>query len=773
MKKISLLLLVIFAISCSKQKNTKLNIIPQPLKVEVKNGEFKFDTQTKLFVGNPKFEETASFLTEYFKKSSDISLNKTNSIDDKNIVIIQEDKNLSKEEYLLNIQEDVINIKAANSAGVFYAIQSIRQMLPAELEAKTAQKIEWVIPTAIIQDKPRFKWRGAHLDVSRHFFPVETIKKEIDLLALHKMNVFHWHLMDDQGWRLEIKKYPKLTSVGAWRVDREHLAWNARGTAKPGEKATYGGFYTQEQIKEVVEYARKRQITVVPEIEMPAHIMCAIAAYPHLSCTGKKIGVPPGSVWPITEIYCPGKESTFKFLEDVLTEVMELFPSKFIHIGGDEANKKEWKTCKDCQARIKKEKLKDEHELQSYFITRIEKFLNSKGRKIIGWDEILEGGLAPNAAVMSWRGQKGGIQAAKSKHQVVMTPTSHCYFDYYQGDENLEPVAFGGKLTLSRVYSYNPIPKELTKEEGEYVMGVQANLWTEHVHTPEHVEYMNLPRMTALAEVGWTSLANKNWDSFAGRMLNLLKRFDVIGLNYAKSAFNIRVNSKLDSKTKSFGIDLKPELLVGEVYYTTDGSEPTTKSNKYTKPFKLQKSATVKAAQFVEGKLFSKISSNFFTINKASFKKAELTIKPHEKYVDIAKDAYTNSTFGGLSFGDGNWVGYNGDDMETIIDLEKSEIIKTISVRALHDVSPYVFMPKYVEFYISTDKKNFKKVGKVNAKEDMRSAKRGVKPFTLKLDNVQEARYIKVFAKSIEDCPKWHGGYGTKAWQFFDEIIVE
>ncbi|MEK9137784.1 MAG: family 20 glycosylhydrolase, partial [Bacteroidota bacterium] len=355
----------------------------------------------------------------------------------------------------------------------------LQLMSPGVFAPEPVKKRTWTIPCVAIRDWPRFEWRGMHLDVSRHFLPKKFIKTYIDMLAMHKMNVFHWHLTDDQGWRLEIKKYPKLIEVTAWRVDREDQHWNHRDPPREGEKATYGGYYTQDEIREIVKYADERNITVVPEIEMPAHTTALLAAYPQYSCTGGPFDVPPGGVWPITDIFCAGNDSTFYFLQDVLTEVMDLFPGKYIHIGGDEADKKEWKACAKCQARIKQEELKDEAELQSYFVKRIEKFIVSKGRRLIGWDEILEGGLAPEATVMSWRGTEGGIAATRQGHDAVMTPGSHCYFDHYQGKQEFEPLAIGGYTPLSKVYSYEPIPDSLTPEEAKHILGAQGNVWTE------------------------------------------------------------------------------------------------------------------------------------------------------------------------------------------------------------------------------------------------------------------------------------------------------
>jgi hexosaminidase len=361
---------------------------------------------------------------------------------------------------------------------------------------------------------------------------VEFIKRYIDIIAMHKMNIFHWHLTDDNGWRIEIKKYPGLTETSAWRVDREDQPWRERTPPEPGEKATYGGYYTQEEIKDVVRYAAERHVTVIPEVEMPGHTSEVFASYPDLSCRGEKLYVQPGSYWPNIDIFCAGKEETFEFLEDVLSEVAQLFPSEYIHIGGDEANKTRWKECPLCQERIEMEGLRSEEELQSYFIKRIERYLQSIGKKLIGWDEILEGGLAPEATVMSWRGFEGGIDAVGMGHDVIMCPTSHCYFDYYQDDPETQPVAIGGFTPLEKVYEFYPIPAGLSSDKAKHILGGQGNVWTEFIPVPEHAEYMALPRMTALAEVLWSPRGRIDWDDFKRRLNTQFERFDMMGVNY-------------------------------------------------------------------------------------------------------------------------------------------------------------------------------------------------------------------------------------------------
>ena len=442
--------------------------------------------------------------------------------------------------YSLEVGKRGVTISAAESIGLFYGVQSLRQLLPVEIEkAETQQGIEWLIPFVNINDEPAFVYRGLHLDVARHFFPVSFIKKYIDLLALHKMNIFHWHLTEDQGWRIEIKKYPKLTEVGS--VRKETLVGHY-GTNKYDGKP-YGGFYTQDEVKEIVAYAQARFITVIPEIEMPGHSLGALAAYPELGCTGGPYEV--ATTWGVfPDVYCAGNEKVYAFLEDVLTEVMELFPSEYIHIGGDECPKTKWKECSKCQAKIKKEGLKDEHELQSYFIQRMEKFLNAHGRQIIGWDEILEGGLAPKATVMSWRGEKGGIEAAKAHHDVIMTPGFALYFDHYQADPETQPLAIGGFTSTKGVYNYYPVPKKLDADEEKYILGAQGNVWSEYMATPEYVEYMVYPRACALSEVVWSPKESMDWDDFTRRMQTHFKRLDALNVNYFDGPLDAKKGKK-------------------------------------------------------------------------------------------------------------------------------------------------------------------------------------------------------------------------------------
>lgn len=501
-------------------------IIPEPQKVEYNNEWFVLSGMTIIKTNSPQSDITAKILNDYLYIfiGKRLPVNNVSDYFAINEIVINEigDNGEPSEKYSLSVKEKTIELKGT-ADGIMRGIYSLIQLIPADEKNKKIRGME-------ITDEPKFQYRGMHLDVCRHFFTKEEVKRYIDFLALYKMNYFHWHLTDDQGWRIEIKKYPKLTEIGAFRNGT--LIGHAGKKPKEFDDIRYGGFYTQEDIKEIVAYANERKITVIPEIEMPGHSLAAITSYPELSCTGGPFEV--AKEWCVFEdVFCT-KEETFKFLEDVLSEVVELFPSRYIHIGGDECPKDRWKNCPLCQKRIKDENLKDENELQSYFVTRIEKFLNSKGKTIIGWDEILEGGLAPNAVVMSWRGTEGGIEAAKMNHYVIMTPVSHCYFDYYQGNKETEPLAIGGFTPVEKVYAFNPVPEILNDEEKNFILGAQGNLWTEYIPSFSHVEYMVFPRICALSEVVWSYPEERNFDNFKSRLINHFKLLDLLKINYCK-----------------------------------------------------------------------------------------------------------------------------------------------------------------------------------------------------------------------------------------------
>jgi hexosaminidase len=528
MKKNLLLTLVLCPLLIFAQQ--VISVIPKPVNLKTTGGSFVINgnTAVKYNAANKDLQAASIFFTAYIKNISGYSLKNQTTRGNSIELEIKPIAGLGEEGYHLIVTPSKTIISAPSKAGIIYGMQTIFQTLPA-LRTNAALNV----PCMEVTDYPRFKWRGMMLDVSRHFYSVEMVKEFLDLMSSYKMNVFHWHLVDDPGWRIEIKKYPQLTQVGAWRVDRLSKTWGDAEAPKPGEKPTYGGYYTQEQIRDIVKYAAERSITIVPEIEMPGHSAAAIASYPYLSCLQQpQSPVTEGNYQNISSNYCAGNDSVFIFLQNVLAEVMDLFPSVYIHIGGDEVDKEPWKKCARCQARIKSLGLKNEEELQSYFIKRIEKYVVSKKRKIIGWDEILEGGLAPEAAVMSWRGEDGGTQAAQMKHFVVMTPGEPCYFDHYQGKPETEPLAIGGYNSVKAVYVYEPVPKALNTEESKYVMGSQGNVWTEFIKSREHLEYMILPRMLALSEVLWSPKESRNWDDFNSRLPYQFRTFDQKGFHY-------------------------------------------------------------------------------------------------------------------------------------------------------------------------------------------------------------------------------------------------
>jgi len=504
-------------------------IIPQPVSVTMGDGNFALRPSTVILTDQAT-ARTGRLLAEALRPATGYLLRvRLSAVRSKNSIDMRLDRNLGRlgnEGYLLEATDNGITIRAPQAAGVFYGTQSLLQLLPPQIFERSVQTgVDWRVPALKVEDYPRFVWRGAMMDVCRHFMPKEEVIKFIDLLAMHKMNSFHWHLTDDQGWRIEIKRYPRLTSVGSMRKETRVGHEN---DPKGFDGKPHGGFYTQAEIRNIVAYARDRFVTIVPEIEMPGHAQAAIAAYPELGNTSEKVEV--GTVWGIYKNVFNVDESTIVFLQNVLTETLALFPSKFIHVGGDEVLKDQWKASPTAQARMKELGLKDEHELQSYFIQRMDKFLTAHGRRLIGWDEILEGGLAPGAAVMSWRGNKGGIAAAKAGHDVVMAPNSHTYFDQYQSKEPGEPLAIGGFMPLEKVYSFEPVPPELTAAEGERILGAQCQLWSEYIPTPQHFEYMAFPRISALSEVVWTPATRKDYSTFQSRLAIHERRLRALGV---------------------------------------------------------------------------------------------------------------------------------------------------------------------------------------------------------------------------------------------------
>jgi len=741
-------------------------IIPQPVSINLQEGRFVIDRNTtvKYNTANKELQSAAAFFNSHINRVSGITLPVNKAITKKIELRIAATQEIGEEGYLLIVSPSSVTITANTKNGIVYGMQSLFQVLPA---IRTNAKLE--VPCMSIKDYPRFKYRGMHLDVSRHFFGPEFIKEYIDLIASYKMNRFHWHLVDDQGWRIEIKKYPALTSIGAWRVDQNDKMWGSRPQAKPGEPATYGGYYTQEQIKDIIKYAAERNVTIIPEIEMPGHVASAIASYPQLSCTQQsQLPLTGGNYTGMSSNYCAGNDSVFTFLENVLDEVIKLFPSQYIHIGGDEVDKGPWKKCAKCQARMQKEGLKNEEELQSYFIKRIEKYVNSKNRKIIGWDEILEGGLAPEATVMSWRGETGGIAAAKQGHDVIMTPGYPLYFDHYQAGPEGEPQAFGGMNTLKNVYDYEPIPAELNSEQAKYVMGAQANLWAESIITTEHIEYMILPRMPALAEVVWSPKEKRDWKSFNKRLQAHFKAYGQKGFRYCPG--NYTVNIKPSSQDGKLMVNLSTEIMDAGIYYTMDGTEPTLSSNKYNSPIEINSSVLLKASTVVNGRIMGvQAARQNFVMHKAIARPVVYTYPVSRFYMADGPNSLTDGVRGTNAVGK-FWHGFSGKDLIATIDLGESKNIQSIALGCLQNYSDWIFLPQSVSFEISENGTDFEKVQTVS------------NPFSINERSVQfdfkssfparSAKFIRVTAKN-NFCPPGHPGEGKPGWIFADEIIVE
>ena len=603
--------MLLVAAACSQaghEEADTVSIIPQPRYVQMDEGTFRIDKDTKIFLDEPveEYMRIAGFLNERLLAAAGFSLEITDEMTADGNVIFFMNAGLPSEAYGIHVEPDRIVIDYGDGAGAFYALQTIFQLLPEEIFADSRQRgVKWEIPCLAMEDAPRFKYRGMHLDVCLHYFDVDFLKKYIDIMALHKVNRFHWHLTEDQGWRLEIKKYPLLTEKGPWR--KETVVGSLNSGVYDG--TPYGGYYSQEQVRDLVQYAAERYVTIIPEIELPGHALAAIACYPELSC-GLEDHYETATKWGVfKQVYCP-KETTFEFLEDVFDEVFELFPSEVVHIGGDECPKASWKACPHCQALIRKLGLKDEYELQSWFVTRMEKYINSKGREIIGWDEILQGGLAPNAKVMSWLGEEGGIQAARQHHEVVMAPHQKYYLDYWQADPDSEPLAMGGPTTLKTMYEYEPVPEVLTPEEARYIIGVEGCVWTEYMDSPERVEYMAWPRMCAIAETGWTQ-TGKDWDGFTRRLETHLGRLDRLDVGYCKAFFNPLIVFHNDTKYSKV-VTMTVDAPDAEIRYTLDGSVPDASSPVYDKPFVINRQQTVTAAAFRNGQIIGEIRTKHF-----------------------------------------------------------------------------------------------------------------------------------------------------------------
>jgi hexosaminidase len=761
-KTLSVIALLIFSFSVhADNSDTVLAVIPKPVHIIKKTGFADITSQWKIYIPEVEWNSEADVFNNYLNKNYGFTLSVLNSIPKgKNFILLKKKRGneSSKEFYHLSVKQNKISVEAAESPGIFHGLQTLTQLFSSDTGSKAT------VPQLEIEDYPRFRWRGMHLDVCRHFFSKEEVKKYIDYLSRYKMNVFHWHLTDDQGWRIEIKSHPELTAISAWRNGSMIGPYNDQKF----DTIHYGGFYTQDDIREVVAYASKRHVTIVPEIEIPGHSLAVLAANPQLSCTGKRLEV--GKAWGVYEdVLCP-KVETFKFLEDVLNEVSELFPGKYIHIGGDEVPKTRWKNCEHCQVLIKKSGMKNEAELQSYFTERIEKFLNTKGKQVIGWDEILEGGLSGNAAIMSWQGEKGGVAAAKQKHYAVMTPGDYCYFDHAQSANRDEPLSFGGFTPLEKVYKYEPIPKELNNEEKNYILGAQGNLWTEYIPDFSQAEYMIFPRMCALSEVVWSPMEeNRNYTDFQQRLFKHFLYFEKNKINYSKAIYDIKI--QLSPTEENRGLHISFDALheeTDEIHYTIDGTDPRADLPLIDPDFKIYNSAIVKAALFHDGEMKGKIVEQKITINKATGKKILLAKEASEKYNTGGAFTLVNGITGDLPWRGNDWLGFSGENLEAVIDFGKEENFSKIELEVLQDTVSWIYLPKNAEVFISDDGINFKSVKKIDAEQ----IKLMNSHLIFAIENTK-ARYLKVYAENFGIIPEGSHGANNPAWLFADEIIVE
>ena len=788
---INLLLCLCFSLAMKAQQ---LHLIPEPVSVKQPKiaAKFSINPATQIVLEGSNLEQTANFFNDYLLQFYLFKLKIVKKASTNNAIILNYERldNPIEGAYQMTVDNKGVYIAGDNAKGVFYGIQTLIQLLPVPDARLKMRPNQLAIPYVSIQDAPRFEYRGMHLDVGRHFFPVSFIKKYIDYLAYHKFNEFHWHLTEDQGWRIEIKKYPKLTSVGAWR----NGTIIGRYPGKGNDNQNYGGFYTQEDIKAIVKYAADRFIDVIPEIEMPGHSSAAIAAYPELSCFPEKPTAIPDNMisqkskeekaagkiklvqetWGVfDDVFCAGNENTFKFLEEVCDEVISLFPSKYFHVGGDECPKTHWKICPKCQQRMKDLGLKDEHELQSYFIQRMEKYLNSKGKTLIGWDEILEGGLAPKAVVMSWRGEEGGIDAAKQNHDVVMTPGGWVYFDHSQS-ENEDSVTIGGFTTVQKTCGYEPVPAALNAEQAKHVLGAQANVWSEYMKYPSKVEYMIFPRMSALSEVLWSPKEKRNFPDFEKKLQTQFKRYDLWRANYSKAYYDLKTTVLPANDNNGLQWKVESKQTAAQIFYKTHAANVSwvakgTDGRKYLKPIAITSTGAVTTWNIANGKMIGNPVTQKFVLNKATGKKITLTNEPSKNYPGDGAFTLVNGVQNekGMSKSK-EFLGFEGKDCEAIIDFGKDETISNAVIHSLTSGGSWVYPPNSAEIFVSADGQTFVSVGKAETFETT-TGSNGIIKVSF---NPVSTRYIKVLVKNLGKIPADKPGAGNKPWLFVDEIEV-
>jgi hexosaminidase len=734
-----------------------INIIPKPVNLITKKNSFIYDKNTVILYDSniPGIVPIADIIVNQF------NITKVNIPSRKNYISLSIDKKIvNPEGYKMDVNRNFIRITANTPAGLFYGTQSLIQLV-------NFNSRENKIPSLEISDSPAFPYRGMHLDVSRHFAPVDFVKKYIDLMSKYKFNKFHWHLTDDQGWRIEIKKYPRLTEVGAFRDST--LLGRYSDFPRKFDKTRHGGFYTQEEIKEIIDYAAARYVEIIPEIEMPGHCMAALAAYPEYACTKG-----PFSVWPIwgvsEDIFCPTEE-TFSFLTDILSEVVDLFPSKYIHIGGDEVPKKRWKESSFCQDLIKKENLKDEHELQSWFIKRIEKFVNEKGKTIIGWDEILEGGLAPNAVVMSWRGESGGVEAAKQKHNVIMTPGSHCYFDHYQSLDPGDPIAIGGYTSLEKVFNYKPVPEELSISQSKYILGAQANLWSEYFTTTSQVEYMAYPRAIALSEVLWTNSAKRDFSNFIKRIIPHHRYLKQNGVNISDHLINLEYETVNTGQNVLLKIKA-PATSDIRIFFTTNSSAPNPDGPIYKDSIQIVNHTKIKYQAYFNDTPLYPVYDLEFNMHMGTGKKIELKNKPAKQYSKGGNDVLLNGIIASSDrYSDKEWLGFLDTDIEGTIDLGIADYIDRIKMRFFNYNRDGIFTPREIEIYGSKENSEFKLIGGMKLANFKDS---NILDTNIRIIDKKRYRYVKIIVKNSDFAREFQKDKSEKYnWLFIDEIIIE
>ena len=718
---------------------------------------------------DPVMHRNAQFLCDYVKQSTGIELlgirGQGASAPSGTIVLLSDLKDDNPEAYRLSVTGNEVTIRGASAAAVFHGIMTLRKALPV------GHFDQVLLPQVEVSDAPRFPYRAAHLDVCRHFWTMDEVKTFIDMLALHNINNFHWHLTDDQGWRIEIKKYPRLTQVGAWRdstvIGRNPGKW---------QHERHGGYYTQDEAREIVRYAAERHINVVPEIEMPGHTQAILASYPELGCTGQDFGV--WTCWGVTpEVICPGNDATMQLIEDVLNEVMDIFPSPVICIGGDECPKDRWRECPKCQERIRTEGIKPrgkytaEDQLQGYVTRFACKVVTDRGRSPEGWDEILECDVPEQAIVMSWRGEAGAIEGARRGNRVVQAPNTHMYFDFYQSrDMAAEPFAIGGYIPVEKVYSFDPVPQELTPEQGKLIMGCQANLWTEYITTFSHVQYMVLPRMAALAEVQWTPVDRKDYQSFLRRIPHLMELYNLLGWNYARHLCGVTTTYTPVPQRKALKIEMS-SLQGNDIRYTLDGSEPTQASSQYTQPFYITDNAVLRSRTMGPLGYPERINNDTIRVNKATFCDIKLNTQPNENYTFAGAPTLVDGLRGANSYRTGLWLGFCGNDLDATIDLAREQKISEVAFNADVFQCDGVVDARGIEVYVSTDGEHFKQVIAQDYSEIVQSEEFVIKHHTAHFKPVK-ARYVRVVIKSEKCLPAWHAFAASNGFLFVDEIEV-